>query len=106
MTSRINASRAMSGVEQGYAQIEKDELAACACNRYSNFLIGKPFHKELPINISSVLGQNTLNEYCLPPIMQWFRMRVMRFRYSILHAPGKDLVTVGTLSQAPRVESQ
>ena len=33
-------------------------------------------------------------------------MRLMRFRYSISHVPGKDLKTTDTLSQAPVVESQ
>ena len=100
------ASRAMSGVEQRYAQIEKEALATTwACERYSDFLIGKTFlietdHKPLV----SLLGQKTLDE--LPPRIQRFRMRLMRFRYSISHVPGKDLITADTLSRAPVVESQ
>ena len=99
-------SRAMLGVEQRYAQIEKEALATTwACERYSNFLIGKTFHIETYHKpLVSLLGQKTLDE--LPPIIQRFRMRLMHFRYGISHVPGKDLITADTLSRAPVVESQ
>ena len=101
-----HASRAMSRVEQRYAQIEKDALATTwACERYSNFLIGKTFHIETDHKpLVSLLGQKTLDE--LPPRIQRFRMRLMRFWYSISHVPGNDLITADTLSRAPVVESQ
>ena len=96
----------MSGIEQRYAQIEKEALATTwACERYSNFLIGKTFHIETDHKpIVSPLGQKTLDE--LPPRIQRLRMRLMRFRYGISHVPGKDLITADTLSRAPLVESQ
>ena len=74
------ASRAMSGVEQRYAQIEKEALATTwACERHSDFLIGKTFHIETDHKpLVSLLGQKTLDE--LPPRIQRFRMRLMRFR--------------------------
>ena len=100
------ASRAMSGVEQRYAQIEKEALATTwVCERYSDFLIGKTFHIETDHKpLVSLLGQKTLDEF--PPRIQRFRMRLMRFRYRISHVPGKDLITADTLSRAPVVESQ
>ena len=100
------ASRAMSGVEQRYAQIEKEALATTwACERYSNFVIGKTVHTETDHKpLVSLLGQKTLDK--LPPRIQRFRMRLMRFRYGISHVPGKDLITTDTLSRAPVVESQ
>ena len=100
------ASRAMSGVEQRYAQIEKEALATTwACERHSDFLIGKTFHIEIDHKpLVSLLGQKTLDE--LPPRIQLFRMRLMRFRYSMSHVPGKDLITADALSRAPVVESQ
>ena len=58
------------------------------------------YHKPLV----SLLGQNTLDE--LPPRIQRFRMRLMRFRYGISHVPGKELTTADTLSRAPVVECQ
>ena len=103
-------SRVLSGVEQRYAQIEKEALwqprgHASDTVTYSNFLIGKTFHIETDHKpLVSLLRQKTLDE--LPPIIQRFRMRLMRFRYSISHVPGKDLITADTLSRAPVVESQ
>ena len=90
------ASRAMSGVEQLYAQIEKEALATTwECERYSDLLIVKTFHIETDYKpLVSLLGQKTLDE--LPPRIQRFRMRLMRFRYSISHVPGKDLITADT----------
>ena len=99
-------SRAMPGLEQLHAQIEKEALATTwACERYGNFLIGKTFHIYTDRKpLVSLLGQKTLDE--LPPIIQRFRMRLMRFRYCISHVPGKDLITADTLSRAPVVNSQ
>ena len=100
------ASRAMSDVEQRYAQIEKEALATTwACERYNNFLIVKTIQIETDHKpLVSLLGQKTLDE--LPPRIQRFTMRLMRFRYGISHVPGKDLITADTLSLAPVVESQ
>ena len=95
------ASTAMSGVK-----IEKEALATTwACERYSNFLIGKIFHITTDHKpLVPLLGQKTLDE--LPPQIQRFRMRLVRFRQNISHVPGKDLITADTLSWAPLVESQ
>ena len=95
------ASRAMTGVEQRYAQIEKEALATTwACERYSDYILGKTFHIETDHKpLVSLFGQKTLDE--LPIRIQRFRMRLMRFRYTISHVPGKFLVTADTLSRAP-----
>ncbi|KAJ8352031.1 hypothetical protein SKAU_G00235070 [Synaphobranchus kaupii] len=37
----------------------------------------------------------------LPPRIQRFRMRLMRYSYTIVHVPGKSLWTADTLSHAP-----
>ena len=98
------ASRSMSSTEQRYAQIEKEALATTwACERFSDFLLGKTFHVETDHKpLVSLLGQKTLDQ--LPPRIQRFRMRLMRFNYSIAHVAGKDLITADTLSRAPIVE--
>ena len=44
-------------------------------------------------------GQKNLDE--LPLRVQRFRMRLMRFKYTISHVPGKLLVTADMLSRAP-----
>ena len=95
------ASRALSPVEQRYAQVEKEALALTwACERFRIFVIGRHFlletdHKPLV----SLFGSQTLD--ALPPRIQRLRMRLMRYTYSIQHIAGKNLITADTLSRAP-----
>ena len=94
-------SRAMTPTEQRYAQIEKEALALTwACERFADYLVGMSFqirtdHKPLVPLFSS----KSLDE--LPLRIQRFRMRMMRFDFSISHTPGKELVTADALSRAP-----
>ena len=95
------ASRALTNTEVRYAQIEKESLAATwACERFSDYLIGKQFcletdHKPLV----TLLGTKNLDK--LSARVQRFRMRLMRFLYSITYIPGKNLTVADTLSRAP-----
>lgn len=95
------ASRSLSPTEQRYAQVEKEALGLTwACERFRDFLLGKHFcletdHKPL----LSLLGTQALD--LLPPRIQRFRMRLMRYSYDIVHVPGKALWTADTLSRAP-----
>ena len=87
--------------EQRYAQIEKEALALTwACERFSDYLIGISFliqtdHKPLVPLLSTKL----LDE--LPIRVQRFRMRLLRYDFTISHIPGQDLVTADALSRAP-----
>ena len=91
------ASCARTNTEVRYAQIEKHSLAATwACECFSDYLIGKQFcletdHKPLV----TLLGTKNLDE--LPARVQRFRMRLMRFMYSI-NVSGKNLTVADTLS--------
>ena len=91
----------MSDTEERYAQIEKEALATTyACEKFSNFLIGKHFeiktdHKPLV----PLLWIKHLDS--LPPRILRFRLRLDRFSYDIKHVPGKELYTADTLSRAP-----
>ena len=82
------ASRSLSPTEQRYAQVEKEALGLTwACERFRDFLLGKHFiletdHKPL----LSLLGAQALD--LLPPIIQHFRMRLMRYSYTIIHVQG------------------
>ena len=94
-------SRSMTPTEQRYAQIEKEALAfTWACERLSDYLIGLSFriqtdHKPLvPLFSSKHLEE-------LPIRVQRFRLRMMRFQFSICHVPGKDFTIADTLSRAP-----
>uniref|UniRef100_A0A3B3CEF0 Gypsy retrotransposon integrase-like protein 1 n=1 Tax=Oryzias melastigma TaxID=30732 RepID=A0A3B3CEF0_ORYME len=94
-------SRALTQTEQRYAQIEKEALALTwACERFRNFLIGKHFQMETDHKpLLSLLGSQQLD--ALPPRIQRFKMRLMRYSYSISHVPGKSLWTADMLSRAP-----
>ena len=94
-------SRALSDVERRYAQIEKEALAITwACERLSDLLIGKTFHLKTDHKpLIPLLSTKDLDT--LPPRIQRFRMRLMRFHHTIEHIPGKLLVSVDALSRAP-----
>ena len=49
--------------------------------------------------IVPILGKKSLDT--LPPRVLRFRLRLMRFQYTIHHVPGKTLYTADTLSRAP-----
>ena len=94
-------SRSMTPTETRYAQIEKEALALTwACERYSDYLIGLRFsietdHKPLvPLFSAKLLDE-------LPIRVQRFRMRMMRYDFTITHVPGKNLITADALSRAP-----
>jgi len=95
------ASRSMSTTEECYAQIKKEALAITwACNKFSMYLLGRQFeietdHKPLVPLLSSKPLDN------LPPRILRFRLRMMKYNYSISHVPGKSLFTADTLSRAP-----
>ena len=97
------ASRAMSPREHRYAQIEKAALGITwASEHFSDYLIGLKFHIETDHKpLVSLLGSKSLED--LPARIQRFRMRMMRFTYTISHVPGKDLCTADVLSRAPIV---
>ena len=94
-------SRALMETEQRYAQIEKEALGVTwACEWFQDYLLGMRFHVETDHKpLVPLLSSKNLDE--LPIRVQRFRLRLMRFSYSISHVPGKDLVTADTLSRAP-----
>ena len=98
-------SRSLSMAEQRYAQIEKEALASTwACERFSDYLVGSKFHLETDHKpLVSLLGSKNLDE--LPIRLQRFRMRLMRFSYTISYVPGKQLTIADALSRAPVTSS-
>ena len=74
-------SRALTPMEQRYAQIDKEALAAAwACEGFQDYLIGMTFtiqtdHKPLVLLLSS----KPLDT--VPIRVQSFRLRLMRFHY-------------------------
>ena len=85
-------SRSLSPVEQRYAQIEKEALAfTWACERLSDYLIGIRFHIQTDHKPLDPLFSNKSFEN-LPVRVQRFRLRMMRFDYTIAHVPRKQLL--------------
>ena len=95
------ASRSLNETELRYAQIEKEALTLTwALERFSEYVLGKVIQLETDHKpLIPLLGQKTLD--LLPPQVLRFRLRLMRFQYTIHHVPGKSLYTADTLSRAP-----
>ena len=95
------ASRALTPTEHRYAQIEKEALAITyACEHFQEYLIGKSFHINTDHKpLVPIFSSKSLDE--LPLRVQRFRLRLLRFQFSISHTPGKKLITADTLSRAP-----
>ena len=95
------ASRALTATESHYAQIEKEALAITrACEKFNDYELGMKFHIQTEHKpLLSLLGNRNLDD--LPARVQIFRMRMMKYHYTIEHVPGKELVIADTLSRAP-----
>ena len=96
----------MTQTEQRYAQIEKEALAfTCACERLSDYLMGLTFHVQTDHKpLVPLFTTKHLEE--LPLRVQRFRLRMMRFNFSMSHVPGKDLLIADALSRSPNDESE
>ena len=95
------ASRSLTNTERRYAQIEKEALALTwACERFSEYVLGKQIQLETDHKpLVPILGNKSLDS--LPPQVLRFRLRLMKFQYTIKHVSGKELYTPDTLSRAP-----
>ena len=94
-------SRALTDTERNYAQIEKEALAVTwACERFQNYLTGLHFHVETDHKpLVPLLSNKPLDQ--LPIRVQRFRLRMMRFDFSITHVPGAELQIADALSRSP-----
>ena len=94
-------SRSLTDAEKNYAVIEKEALAVTwASERFSEYILGTTYtietdHKPLV----SLLATKELHK--LPPMIQRFRLRLMRYNPDVVHVPGKQQVTADALSRAP-----
>ena len=94
-------SRSLTEAEQNYAVIEKEALTATwVSERFSEYILGAPFtietdHKPLvPLLTTKELHK-------MPPRIQRFRLRLMRFNPEVIHVSGKQQLTADALSRAP-----
>ena len=93
-------SQSMTATEVKYAQIEKEALAVTwACERSSNYIIGKAITVETDHKpLVPLLSNHTIDK--LPPRLQRYKMRFMRFNIKdVRHIPGKLHYTAETLSR-------
>ena len=95
------ASKSMTETERRYSQIEKEALALVwACEKFEDYVLGKEIQLETDHKpLVPLLGKTHLD--CLPPRILCFRLRLMRFSYTIQHVPGKELYTADALSRVP-----
>lgn len=94
-------SRTLSKAESKYANIEREALAITwACSKLEKYITGihiliETDHKPLiPIFTDKHVDD-------LSPRLQRFRIRMMRYCYTMYYTPGKQLVTADTLSRKP-----
>ena len=95
------ASRSLSDTEKRYAVIEKEALAATwACEKFSEYVLGSKLTLETDHRPLVPLLNST--ELCkMPPRIQRFRLRLMRFAPLVQYVPGKQQTTADALSRAP-----
>jgi hypothetical protein len=94
-------SRLLTPTEQRYAQIEKEALAfTWACERFTDFLLGMEFHIHTDHKpLVPLFDAKNLDE--LPIRVQLFRLRMMRYKFTISHVPRTSLKVADALSRAP-----
>ena len=94
-------SRALTPTESRYAQIEKEALVLTwACERSWEYITGKSIYVETDHKpLVPLLRKHALTRP-LPPRIQRFRMRLMRFHFKeISHVRGKEMYITDALSR-------
>ena len=96
------ASRSLTDAESRYAIIELETLAICfGAERFQDYLIGLNNFEIITDHspLVSLLQQKNIDE--LPIRIQRFRLRLLRFSYTVTYIKGKSQLTADALSRAP-----
>ena len=97
------ALRSMTDVEQRHAQIEKEALIITwICEKLAEYFVGLQFHIHTNHKPLIYLFSADKSLDAVPPHIQRFRLRMMRFSYSISYIPGTTLYTADALSRIPQ----
>ena len=93
------ASRKLTDVETRYAMIELEALGITwACEKFDFYLVGRVFEVETDHKpLISLLGEKDLSQ--LPLRVQRFKMRLMRYQFTIFHTPGRCMYIADYLSR-------
>ena len=93
------ASRKLLPAEKNYAMIELEALGITwACEKFDFYLVGRKFEVETDHKpLISLLGEKDLSQ--LPLRVQRFKMRLMRYDFSISHTPGSCMYIADFLSR-------
>lgn len=92
-------SRKLTEAERKYAQIEKEALAITwACGKFDYYLVGTIFEVETDHKpLVKLLGESDLSD--LPLRCQRFKLRLMRYNFTIFHTPGSKMILADLLSR-------
>ena len=92
----------MTDVERRYPQIEKETLAITwICERLTDYLAGLQFHTHTDHKLLIYLFSAHKSLAAVPPRIQRFHLRMMRFSYSISYIPDTIFCTDNALSRFP-----
>ena len=93
------ASRKLTEAERRYAMVEKEALAITwACEKFDYYLVGREFEVETDHKpLVAILGEKDLSK--LPLRVQRFKLRMMRYGYTIFHTPGEQMYMADLLSR-------
>ncbi len=91
----------LSEAEKRYAAIEKEALAATwACERFADYITGLQITLETDHTpLTTLFNMKELSK--MPPRIQRFRLRLMRFNPYVVYVPGKQQLTADVLYRAP-----
>ncbi|GBN39601.1 hypothetical protein AVEN_222848-1 [Araneus ventricosus] len=96
------ASRTLTPTESRYAQIEKEALAvAWGYEKFRDYLTGMHFKIETDHkHLIPIFSKKNLDDLSLR--LQRMKLRMMKFSYTIVHIPGKELFAADALSRNPQ----
>lgn len=93
------ASRALSDTETRYSQIEKKTLGVTyRLERFHDFVYGRKVLVETDHKPLIAIAKKSVGD--MPPRLQRFFLRLMKYDFELKFIPGKDLVLPDALSRA------